>query len=156
VLTINRRGGEAMHCIHSMEAFGGCGASEACKTCVVRVAVTETCARSTVVRRPQRMQLVGASGAREMYILVTTSPLPRAEGPRAEGPRAALMLEDIGDLVTAEGLIPVCVHCRKVRDNGNTWSHMESYLKEHLDLDITHGLCPDCLKAHYPDIAGEG
>ena len=44
-MVLNRRGGEALHCIHSTEAIGGCGASEACKTCVVRGAVGESCTR---------------------------------------------------------------------------------------------------------------
>jgi PAS domain-containing protein len=148
VLALSRRSGEAMHCVHSTEAIGGCGASEACKTCVVRGAVSESCAHGTVVQRPHRMRLVGASGTRDVYVLVTTSPMPRAEGPSA-----TLMFQDIGDLVTAQGLIPVCMHCRKVRDESNEWSQMERYLKDHLDVEITHGVCPDCLKKHYPGYA---
>jgi hypothetical protein len=147
VMVLNRRGGEALHCIHSTEAIGGCGASEACKTCVVRAAVGETCARGVVVRRPQRMQLTGTSGTRDIYILVTTSPLPHPDGPRS-----LLFFENMGDLLAAQGLIPVCMHCRKVRDEGKGWSHMETYLKTHLDVDVTHGLCPDCLRTHYPEM----
>jgi hypothetical protein len=146
-MVLNRRGGEALHCIHSREAIGGCGASEACKTCVVRGAVGESCARGVVVRRPQRMQLVGTSGTQDMYILVTASPLPRPEGTRA-----LLLFQNMGDLLTAQGFIPVCMHCRRVREEGTGWSPMETYLKTHLDVDVTHGLCPDCLRMHYPEL----
>ena len=54
-VTLNRRGGEALHCIHSTEAIGGCGASEPCKTCIVRASVGLSCRNGSMVHRPQRM-----------------------------------------------------------------------------------------------------
>jgi PAS domain-containing protein len=149
-LVFNQRGGEALHCIHSTEAIGGCGASVACKTCVIRNAVGETCASGSVVRRTQRMQLVGPSGARDVYVLVTTSPLRHSDGPRA-----LLIFQNMSDLLTAQGFVPVCMHCRKVREEGKEWTPMETYLKTHLDVDITHGLCPDCFQKHYPEYGEE-
>ncbi len=149
-LVMHRRTGEVLHCIHSTEAIGGCGASPACKDCVVRLSVGDACSTRTTVQRPQRMQLEGPSGVRDLYVLVTAAFLSRPGEPRA-----LLIFQDIGDLVTAQGLIPVCMHCRRVRDSARGWGSMESYLKEHLDLDISHGLCPECLKKHYPDFAEE-
>ncbi|MGO9310930.1 MAG: PAS domain-containing protein [Spirochaetia bacterium] len=148
-LTLNTRGGEALHCMHATETIGGCGASEACKTCVVRTSVRLTCRDGVVVRRPQRMQLVGSQGARDIYLLITTNPLPGIDRPLA-----VLMFQDIGELVSTQGLVPICMHCRQVRDGPGRWASMEAYLKDHLDLDLSHGLCPDCLKKYYPDLAG--
>jgi PAS domain-containing protein len=149
-LTIRRRGGEALHCINATASAGGCGASEACKTCVVRNSVRQSCLQGSVERHPLRMRLVGPNGEREAYLLITTSPLAGSNPPQA-----ALLFEDIGELVSLEGLVPVCMHCRRVRTEGRTWQAMERYLKDHLDMDISHGLCPDCLRKYYPEFADE-
>lgn len=53
---------------------------------------------------------------------------------------------------TLQGLLPICSHCRKVRDDKGYWSRLEEYVVQHSDTDFTHGICPDCLKAHYPEI----
>jgi hypothetical protein len=145
---LRTRGGEALHCINSINAFGGCGHAEACRTCVVRGAVTTSARAGAVVRKPQRMRLAGAGGEKDMFVLVTTAPL-RGEGPA----RVVLLLQEIGELVSVEGLVPVCMHCRKVRDEAQGWQPMEAYLKANLDVDVTHGLCPDCLRVHYPEYA---
>jgi nitrogen fixation/metabolism regulation signal transduction histidine kinase len=150
-LAFNTKGGEALHCIHSTEALGGCGASEACKTCVVRGSVGLSCRDQVVVRRPQRMQLVGSMGVRDVYLLITTSPFRGVDRTLA-----ILMFQDIGELISTQGIVPVCMHCHKVRDTSNGWAAMEQYLKDHLDLDMSHGICPECLKKYYPEVSGQG
>jgi hypothetical protein len=65
------------------------------------------------------------------------------------------MFQDIGELVSTQGLVPICMHCGRVRDLSNQWAPMERYLRDRLDLDVTHGLCPACLKKHYPDYTAE-
>ena len=149
-LALNTKGGEALHCLHSRETLGGCGASEACKTCVVRGSVGMSCRDGVVTRRPQRMQLVGPQGLRDVYLLITTSPFASVDRTLA-----VLMFQDIGDLVATQGIVPVCMHCRKVRDTSNGWALMEQYLKDHLDLDVSHGICPDCLKKYYPEVSAQ-
>lgn len=51
-------------------------------------------------------------------------------------------------------LLPICAHCRNVRDDKGYWQKLESYLHEHSDLTFTHGVCPSCIRKLYPDIAG--
>jgi hypothetical protein len=29
---------------------------------------------------------------------------------------------------------------------------MEAYISEHADVTFTHSLCPDCAKAHFPEL----
>lgn len=151
-LAMNRKGGEALHCIHSAEALGGCGASEACRTCVIRNAVGETLRAGTVVRRPQRMQLVGSDGVRDVYLLITTSLLRGEPTPRL----AVLIFQDIGELVSSQGIVPVCMHCGRVQETTRQWSPMATYLSDHLDLGLSHGLCPECMQKHYPDYSIPG
>lgn len=42
------------------------------------------------------------------------------------------------------GLLPICMYCRKIRDDGNYWQEIESYFASHTDVDFNHGVCPDC------------
>lgn len=47
------------------------------------------------------------------------------------------------------GLVPICSHCKKIRNDKGYWQQVEVYLKEHSKMEFTHGLCPDCEKMHY-------
>jgi hypothetical protein len=33
---------------------------------------------------------------------------------------------------------------------------VESYIQKHSDATFTHGICPDCIKKLYPDLAEGG
>jgi len=43
-----------------------------------------------------------------------------------------------------QGLLPICAYCKKIRDDGNYWRQVESYLTEHSDVQFSHGICPEC------------
>ena len=36
-------------------------------------------------------------------------------------------------------------------NNENHWHPFESYLSKKMQMDTTHGLCPDCVKKYFPD-----
>ena len=42
------------------------------------------------------------------------------------------------------GLIPICAHCKKIRNDEGFWEQVESYLHFHSEAQFTHGICPDC------------
>ena len=44
--------------------------------------------------------------------------------------------------------LPICAGCKKIRDSGNEWIQLESYLHNHLNIRFTHGLCFDCVQAY--------
>ena len=50
-------------------------------------------------------------------------------------------------------LLPICAHCKKIRDDAGYWQQVEIYFQEHSDVDFSHGICPECLKEHYPEYA---
>jgi hypothetical protein len=43
-----------------------------------------------------------------------------------------------------EGLIPVCVYCRRIRDDAGYWERFEAYLASRTGATFTHGICPTC------------
>lgn len=45
---------------------------------------------------------------------------------------------------TLEGLLPMCAWCKKIRDEDGSWHSVETYVCEHTDAAITHGICPEC------------
>lgn len=62
--------------------------------------------------------------------------------------RLAIQLADIR---TLRGLIPICGHCKKIRDDEGYWNQIESYIREHFDVRFTHSICPECVKKFYSD-----
>lgn len=138
---LRQRGGEALHCLHSTETPEGCGHAPHCQTCVVRNSVKESFRGQSVVRRKAKMELLSGGKARDLYVLVTTSPFRFGRQPLA-----LLVIEDITELEEIRGIIPICSKCKKIRDDQQYWAELESYFKEHMDLDFTHGLCPECFQ----------
>jgi len=41
-------------------------------------------------------------------------------------------------------LIPICMYCKKIRDDSDYWAQMENYIHEHTGSDFSHGICPEC------------
>lgn len=57
--------------------------------------------------------------------------------------------QTLGELKMLRGIIPICMHCKKVRTEQNSWQQIERYVHEHSDAKFSHGLCPDCERMHY-------
>lgn len=57
----------------------------------------------------------------------------------------------LAEVKTLSGLLPICAHCKKIRDDKGYWNQLEAYLSAHSGITLSHGICPDCLKEHYPD-----
>lgn len=59
------------------------------------------------------------------------------------------------ELRTLQGIIPICGHCKKIRNDAGYWQQLEHYLSEHSDASFSHGICPDCVRDHWPDESPE-
>ena len=51
-----------------------------------------------------------------------------------------------------QGLIPICMHCKSIRDDHKIWRRIEEYVVEHADVEFTHSLCESCRQEHYADV----
>jgi PAS domain S-box-containing protein len=65
----------------------------------------------------------------------------------------AALREAVAEIRTLHGLLPICMHCKRIRDDRGHWSPVEVYVGERTGAEFSHGLCPECLVTHYPDIA---
>ena len=41
-------------------------------------------------------------------------------------------------------LLPICSYCKKVRSDGTDWEQMETSVNERSDVQLSHGICPEC------------
>jgi hypothetical protein len=144
---LRRRGGDVLHCLHSTETPDGCGHAPPCQTCVVRNSVKEAFRGQEVIRRKSSLELVSNEKIKQIYALITASPF-RYE----EKQLALLVIEDISELEEIRRIIPICAKCKKIRNDEQYWGELEAYFKEHMDLDFTHGLCPQCFQEFMGEI----
>jgi hypothetical protein len=56
------------------------------------------------------------------------------------------------DVKILSGFLPICVSCKKIRDDRGYWNQIESYIRDHSEAQFSHGICPDCEKKLYPDL----
>lgn len=57
------------------------------------------------------------------------------------------------EVKTLSGLLPICSHCKSIRDDQGYWKRIEHYLESHTDADLSHSICPNCVAELYPDFA---
>lgn len=74
-----------------------------------------------------------------------------SERKQAEAERERLL----GEVRTLSGLLPICSACKKIRDDQGYWTQVETYFHRHSQATFTHSLCPECVKALYPEVAAQ-
>jgi hypothetical protein len=144
---LQQRGGVVLHCIHSKDVEEGCGYGAHCKTCVVRNSVSEASRGNKVYRKKTIMERKIGENVIETPFLVTTSPFIYDNRSLT-----LLILEDIRELMEIGSLLPICANCKKIRSDDNRWHQIEGYIHKHIvDVNFTHGLCPDCESKYFPE-----
>jgi phosphoserine phosphatase RsbU/P len=58
-----------------------------------------------------------------------------------------------GHIEQLQGILPICSHCRKIRNDEGFYQQVDVYFHEHSDLMFSHGLCTDCRDTLYPQYA---
>jgi PAS domain S-box-containing protein len=59
----------------------------------------------------------------------------------------ALAEAQAAQIRTLHGLLPICMICKKIKNDEGYWEGLDHYVRDHSDADFSHGLCPEC----YPD-----
>ncbi|HHS14118.1 MAG TPA: PAS domain S-box protein [bacterium] len=81
-----------------------------------------------------------------------------SERVRAEKEREKLirdLQEAMEKIKTLRGLIPICAHCKKIRDDEGYWQQVEVYVRDHTEAQFSHGICPDCMRSLYPELSND-
>jgi PAS domain-containing protein len=142
------RGGDALHCLHSSDVPEGCGRGPNCKNCVIRRSVGRAIGGETVYRTRMKFKFAKDLPDEHVEFMITASPIPQSPG------LVLIVLENITEVSTLKDIIPICMHCRKVRDDRQYWEQVEGYLLKHAGLLFSHGLCPPCAEKASSECSG--
>ena len=74
---------------------------------------------------------------------------------RAEEDREKLireLQEALNEIKTLRAILPLCSFCKKIRNDKGYWERVDVYIHKYLQADISHGICPECAKKHYPNL----
>jgi len=52
----------------------------------------------------------------------------------------------LAQIKTLRGLLPICMYCKKIRDDGQYWQQVENYVTTHTEAQFSHSICPDCYR----------
>jgi hypothetical protein len=55
------------------------------------------------------------------------------------------------ELASMRGLLPMCMHCNRIRLSEGGWQRLEDYVEERSEASFTHSLCDECLRKHHPE-----
>lgn len=55
----------------------------------------------------------------------------------------------LSEIKTLKGLLPICSHCKKIRDDNGYWEQIEEFIIDHSNADFSHSICPECAKNLY-------
>jgi DNA repair exonuclease SbcCD ATPase subunit len=78
--------------------------------------------------------------------------LERKEIEREEERLIAELKQALDNVKTLRGLLPICSTCKKIRDDRGLWNRIEGYIAEHSEAELSHGICPTCLKELDPEL----
>jgi sigma-B regulation protein RsbU (phosphoserine phosphatase) len=53
--------------------------------------------------------------------------------------------EALANVKQLRGLLPMCSYCKSIRNDGDYWQQLETYIGDHSDAEFSHGICPTCL-----------
>jgi hypothetical protein len=70
---------------------------------------------------------------------------------REQDARGALQ-KAMEEIKALQGIVPICAHCRKVRSDDGFWEQAEAYFTKRTGADLSHGICPECISRHFPDV----
>ena len=103
-----------------------------------------------------------AAGLDAPYAVVSTFADVTERKEREDALRAALAENErlVAELREAlrhakgpSGILPICMFCKRIRDDAGVWERFEKYLSDRSEIVFSHGLCPECEAEHF---AGEG
>ena len=57
----------------------------------------------------------------------------------------AELQQALSEVRTLRAILPICMYCRKVRDDENYWQNVEVYISKHTATQFSHGICPGCM-----------
>jgi DNA-binding response OmpR family regulator len=51
----------------------------------------------------------------------------------------------LADVKKLKSLLPICMYCKSIRDDGDYWREIDEYIYKETGTDFSHGICPSCM-----------
>ncbi|THB77798.1 MAG: DNA-binding response regulator [Desulfobulbaceae bacterium] len=58
----------------------------------------------------------------------------------------------LAQIKVMSGIIPICSHCKQIRDDQGYWNRLENYIQAHSEAKFSHSVCEECLDKYYPEV----
>jgi len=146
-VTLRKLCGDVLHCFHAQNAPKGCGTTEYCPDCIIRSSVLASCQGNIIVKKKAELLVQKGQTTQARVFLISASPFTH------KGETLSILsMEDITELMLLKKFIPICSACKKIRNDDDYWESIERFLKEQYGAQMSHGICPDCIKKLYPDL----
>jgi PAS domain S-box-containing protein len=89
--------------------------------------------------------------------VVAVSSIARSIAQRKEEERLRLKLieeltQALAQVKTLTGLLPICAACKRIRNDEGYWEQVETYVKEHTNIEFTQSICPECAGQLAPEV----
>jgi sigma-B regulation protein RsbU (phosphoserine phosphatase) len=62
--------------------------------------------------------------------------------------RVAELEHALHHVTQLQGLLPICMYCKKIRNDQNYWTQVETYVSQHSGARFSHSICPECHAKH--------
>lgn len=96
-----------------------------------------------------------ADGAMAGVVVVFRDITPRREMEEDRERLIRQLRSAVENVKTLRGLLPVCASCKKIRDDQGYWEAVDAYIVKQGLGNVSHSLCPDCIRQLYPGFADE-
>ena len=131
--------GEAINCLNSVGYGLECGKTPFCDDCVLRKSIENAFLGKKSNRTPGEFTLIRNQKSCRINFKISAFPL------RHNGDTFVVaILDDDIEISELRALLPICAWCKKIRDDQDYWHRVEDYLSKHMDIQTTHGICPEC------------
>jgi len=93
-----------------------------------------------------------AAGEITEFVHVSRDITQRARLEKELADKVAELQASLARVKQLEGILPICMYCKKIRDDKEKWNCMEDYISGHSEADFTHGICPECYEQQMMEI----
>ena len=120
VVDKSKRLGEHFLCLNSIGPEIGCGKNEACKSCTIRNSIKDAFENNKTTRATTELIIGTNLYPQKIHIIVSVSPFLYNEKTYA-----LITIENISELMLLRSLLPICAHCKKIRNDKQYWQTVE-------------------------------
>ncbi len=69
--------------------------------------------------------------------------------------RVGELEQAVSHIKQLQGILPICMHCHKIRDDREVWQRLEEYIEQNTEAMLSHSLCPECFQKYYPQYSSD-